>query len=248
MPDASGTGVRLLDAGADVNERILVVDDDKQIVRLIESYLSQSGFRVTTAFDGEAALHAIRREKPDLVVLDLMLPGRDGKDVTRTVRADPDLAALPVIMLTARVTDTDKIVGLELGADDYITKPFNPAEVVARVRAVLRRTAGGTQVGRTLRSGTLSLDPERHDVTLSGDPVELTPTEFAILEVLMKHPGRAFTRGELIETALGYTYEGLERTVDSHVKNLRRKIEEDPARPAVIQTVYGVGYRLKEAK
>ncbi|MBE2234476.1 MAG: response regulator transcription factor, partial [Anaerolinea sp.] len=182
----------------------------------------------------------------DLVVLDLMLPDRDGWDVTRTVRGDPALAATPIIMVTARVEDTDRIVGLELGADDYVTKPFSPREMVARVRAVLRRTAGALPAPvRLLQDGALALDPGRHEATLNGRPLELTPTEFALLHTLMAHAGHAFTRAELIEQALGYSYEGLDRTVDSHIKNLRRKIEPDPANPAIIQTIYGVGYRFQ---
>jgi two-component system alkaline phosphatase synthesis response regulator PhoP len=226
---------------------ILVVDDDRQIARLLRAYLEQSGFQVSVAHDGETALHAIRRERPDLVVLDLMLPDRDGWDVTRTVRADPGLAATPILMLTARVDETDRVVGLELGADDYVTKPFNPREVVARVRAILRRTTGGSVAAPIplLQIDELALDPDRHEVRLAGQPVELTPTEFDLLHTLMANPGHAFTRAELIERALGYTYDGLDRTVDSHIKNLRRKIEPDPADPSYIQTVYGVGYRMR---
>ena len=233
---------------------ILVVDDDKQIARLIRSYLEQSGFLVIVAHDGETALHALRRERPDLVVLDLMLPDRDGWDVTRIVRGDPSLAATPIIMVTARVEDTDRIVGLELGADDYVTKPFNPREIVARVRAVLRRTSGQAAAPtRLLQAGdsskvsgqALILDPDRHEATLAGRPLDLTPTEFDLLHALMASPGHAFTRAELIERALGYTYDGMDRTVDSHIKNLRRKIELDPADPTFIQTVYGVGYRFQ---
>jgi len=230
-----------------MSQCILVVDDDKQIARLIRSYLEQAGFRVTVAHDGAAALHALRREKPDLVVLDLTLPDRDGWDVTRIVRSDPTLAATPIIMVTARVEDTDRIVGLELGADDYVTKPFNPREIVARVRAVLRRSSATAPAPvRLLQSGNLALDPDRHEATLTGQPLELTPTEFALLHTLMVNAGHAFTRAELIEQALGYSYEGLDRTVDSHIKNLRRKIEPDPASAAaIIQTVYGVGYRFQ---
>ncbi len=230
-----------------MSQCILVVDDDKQIARLIRSYLEQAGFRVTVAHDGAAALHALRREKPDLVVLDLTLPDRDGWDVTRIVRSDPTLAATPIIMVTARVEDTDRIVGLELGADDYVTKPFNPREIVARVRAVLRRSSATAPAPvRLLQSGNLALDPDRHEATLAGQPLELTPTEFALLHTLMANAGHAFTRAELIEQALGYSYEGLDRTVDSHIKNLRRKIEPDPASAAAtIQTVYGVGYRFQ---
>ena len=226
-------------------QRILVVDDDKQIARLIRSYLEQAGYQVVVAYDGETALHALRREAPDLVVLDLMLPDRDGWDVTRTVRSDPALAATPIIMVTARVEDTDKIVGLELGADDYVSKPFNPRELVSRVRAVLRRTSGQpAAVSPVLSAGALRLDPDRHEARLDGQPLDLTPTEFDLLRTLMASSGHAFTRGELIEQALGYTYEGLDRSLDSHVKNLRRKIEPDPANPVFIQTVFGVGYRF----
>ena len=229
-------------------QRILVVDDDKQIARLIRSYLEQAGYQVVVAYDGETALHALRRESPDLVVLDLMLPDRDGWDVTRTVRSDPALAATPIIMVTARVEDTDKIIGLELGADDYITKPFNPRELVSRVRAILRRTSGQPVLATTvLESGALRLDPDQHEARLDGQPLDLTPTEFDLLRTLMENQGHAFTRAELIEQALGYTYDGLDRTVDSHIKNLRRKIEVDPANPIYIQTVYGVGYRFAGA-
>lgn len=227
-------------------QRILVVDDDKEIVRLVQAYLEQAGFQVLTAYDGETALHSLRRDRPDLVVLDLMLPGRDGWDVTRIVRGDSALAKTPIIMLTARVEDTDKIVGLELGADDYITKPFNPREVVARVRSVLRRSQFGEALAqrRVLQLAGLLMDLDRHEVMVHGQPVELTPIEFDLLRTLMENPGYAFTRMELIEQGLGYEYEGMERTLDSHIKNLRRKIEPDPRKPSYIQTVYGVGYRL----
>ncbi len=226
--------------------RILVVDDDKQIVRLLQSYLEKAGFAVLTAHDGETALHVIRRERPDLILLDLMLPGRDGWEITRRLRADEHLAATPIVMLTARVEDTDKILGLELGADDYVTKPFNPAEVVARARAVLRRASGPPRPARVLESRGLRLDLDRHEVSLDGRAVETTPTEFALLRALMENPNHAFTRDELIEKALGYSYEGLDRTVDSHIKNLRKKIEGDPSRPEYIETVFGVGYRMRD--
>ena len=226
-------------------QRILVVDDDKEIARLVRAYLEQAGYEVLVVYDGETALHAVRRERPDLVVLDLMLPDRDGREITRIVRGTPSIAALPIIMLTARVEDTDKIVGLELGADDYVTKPFNPQVVVARVRAVLRRAAGDTGQRQVLRVRDLLLDLDRHEALLDDHPVELTSTEFEFLRALMQSPDHAFTRSELIERALGYEYEGLERTVDSHIKNLRAKIEPDPKQPAYIQTVYGVGYRLR---
>lgn len=225
--------------------RILVVDDDKQITRLVQSYLERAGFQVLTAYDGETALHAIRRERPDLVVLDLMLPNRDGWEITRLVRSDESLAGLPIIMLTARIEDTDKIVGLELGADDYIAKPFNPHEVVARVRAVLRRATGAPVVSRVIQVGGLKMDVDRHEVTLNDKPIELTPTEFDLLKVLLEQRGHAFTRMELVEKGLGYNFEGMDRTIDSHIKNLRRKIEPNPGQPTYIETVYGVGYRLK---
>jgi DNA-binding response OmpR family regulator len=227
-------------------QSILVVDDDKEIVRLVRAYLEQAGFQVLAAHDGETALHVLRHDRPALVVLDLMLPDRDGWDITRLVRAEPALAQTPIIMLTARVEDTDKIIGLELGADDYITKPFNPREVVARVRSVLRRSLGGTGLKqqRVLQLAELLMDLDRHEVMMKGQPVDLTSTEFNLLKTLLENPGYAFTRSELIEQGLGYDYEGSERTLDSHMKNLRRKIEPDPKQPTYIQTVYGVGYRL----
>ena len=227
-----------------MTQRILVVDDDRQIVRLVQSYLEQAGYVVLTAADGATALRTIRTERPDLVVLDLMLPDTDGWAITRTVRSDASLAGLPLVMLTARVEDTDKIVGLELGADDYIAKPFNPRELLARVRAVLRRGGGAPAQLRVIELGALRLDLDRHAVTRDGQALEVTPTEFDLLKVLMEYPGHAFTRAELIEKGLGYTYDGLDRGIDSHMKNLRKKIEPDPVNPTYIQTVYGVGYRL----
>lgn len=224
--------------------RILVVDDDRQIARLVRSYLEQAGFSVLTAFDGEAALALLRSERPDLVVLDLMLPGRNGWEITRIVREDKHLAETPIIMLTARVEAADRIEGLELGADDYVPKPFNPREIVARVRAVLRRAQGGPTMPHLLIIGQVRLDLDQHTASRDGAAIDLTPTEFALLQTLMQHPNRAFTRLELIEIALGYAYEGMERTIDSHIKNLRKKLGVDPGRPAFIETVYGVGYRL----
>ncbi|NNJ13426.1 response regulator transcription factor [Chloroflexales bacterium ZM16-3] len=227
-------------------QTILVVDDDRQIVRLVSSYLEQAGYRVLTAYDGESALRLARTERPDLMVLDLMLPDRDGYSITGAVRADPQLGGLPIIMLTARVDDTDRIVGLELGADDYIGKPFNPREVVARVRAVLRRGAGAPQAAQRLSYGAIMLDLDAHRATLDGATLDLTPSEFDLLSLLMRNPGHAFTRLELIEQGLGYAYAGMERTVDSHIKNLRKKIEQDPQAAPLIETVYGVGYRLRQ--
>jgi len=179
-----------------------------------------------------------------LVLLDLMLPDQDGYDLTRQARSEARLKAIPIIMLTARVEDMDKIIGLELGADDYITKPFNPREVVARVRSVLRRAADVRPPERSITSGPLALNPAQHQLTLNGQPVELTPTEFKLLHSLMENPGYAFTRSELVEKLFGYDHESLERTIDSHIKNIRRKIEPDPTNPTYIQTVYGIGYRF----
>ena len=228
------------------NERILVVDDDKEITRLLRSYLEQAGYSVLVANDGGTALHTLRRERPDLLLLDLMLPDTDGWTITRTIRSDQQLADTLIIMITARIEDTDKILGMELGADDYITKPFNPREVIARVRALLRRTRNSAIPARTLSVGDLRLDADRRLVTVAGESVELTPTEFSLLQTLMDSPGYVFTRGELMERALGYSYDGMDRTLDSHVKNLRRKVEDDPRTPRYIQTVYGIGYRLTE--
>ena len=197
------------------------------------------------AYDGEQALHALRRDKPDLVILDLMLPERDGWQLTRLVRSDPLLRHIPIIMLTARTEEADRVVGLELGADDYITKPFSPREVVARVRAVLRRLSPGAPAALVLRSGDVELDLSAHQLTARGQPVELTPSEFEILRAMMQSPGHAFTRLDLIEAAFGYAYEGMERTVDSHIKNLRRKLLVNDASHPSIETVYGVGYRLR---
>lgn len=226
---------------------ILVVDDDRSIVNMLRGYLEQSGYQVRTAYDGTTALQIIRQERPDLVVLDLMLPGRDGWALTRLVRADPALAALPIILVTARVDDRDKILGLELGADDYITKPFNGHEVVARVNALLRRRQLDRQpdaTPRVLRAGGLRLDLDQRRLTVDEQPVELTRTEFSLLEALLEHPGYTLTRDDLLERAMGYAYEGMGRVLDTHIRNVRRKIEADPTNPRYLRTVYGVGYRL----
>lgn len=224
-------------------ELILLVDDEPHIVELARLYLERDGFRTTSVGEGPAALRAVEREAPALMVLDVMLPQLDGFEVCRRVRAASDL---PIIMLTARDEDIDKILGLELGADDYLTKPFNPREVVARVRAILRRATTTPVATHVLQVRGLLLDVDQHTVTIDGQAIETTPTEFALLKTLMENPNRAFTRGELIEKALGYSYEGLERTLDSHVKNLRKKIENDPTAPQYIETVFGVGYRLND--
>jgi len=224
-----------------VSAKILVVDDEAKIVRLVRSYLEQAGFSVVEAGDGQTALIQARREKPDLVVLDLGLPGIDGLEVARILRRERNT---PIIMLTARIEDTDKIVGLELGADDYVTKPFNPRELAARVRAVLRRASGATATPEILRAGALALDVEGHQATLDSRPLDLTPTEFDLLAVLLQHPGRAFTRLELLDRVQGDAYEGYERTIDAHIKNLRAKLGDDSRHPRFIQTVFGVGYKL----
>jgi len=225
--------------------KILVIDDEANIVRLVRDYLEQAGYRVLTASNAETGLHVLRRETPDLLVLDLGLPDRDGWDLTRQIRADRQLANLPIIMLTARVEESDRIVGLELGADDYITKPFNPREVVARVRAVLRRTnAGMMTFSRRISVADLILDLSEHTLTVRGATVELTPTEFELLSLFMENPGHTYTREELLEKTLGYSYEGTGRTLDSHIRNLRHKIEPDPTQPVYIQTVHRIGYRF----
>jgi two-component system alkaline phosphatase synthesis response regulator PhoP len=229
-------------------QRILVVDDDRKITHVIQSYLEQAGMIVFVAQDGDSAVHQIKRERPDLIVLDLMLPGKSGWEVIAWLRADPHLAATPVLMLTARVEDADKIHGLELGADDYVTKPFNPLELVARVKAILRRARAEPAAPHILESGGLRLDLDGHTLLRDGEPVDLTPTEFALLRTLMQYPNRSFTRDELIEHALGYAYEGMGRTLDSHIKNLRKKIEADPSAPQWIETVFGVGYRFHEER
>lgn len=228
-------------------QHILVVDDDPKIARLVRSYLEQAGYAVDVVHDGDQALQAMRNRVPHLVVLDLMLPGRDGLSVAQAMRADPALRSVAILMLTARVDDVDRIVGLELGADDYVTKPFNPREVVARVKAILRRTTQATDdvAPQVLAFGDIRLDPAAHRVTAAGDEVILTPSEFDILHLLMAHPGQAFSRAQIIEQGLGYDYAGLERTVDSHVKNLRRKLQVGDGQPDLIETVFGVGYRFK---
>ncbi len=226
-----------------MSKKILVVDDEKKIVDVVRGYLEQAGMMVVTANDGSQALAVFRHEKPDLVLLDLNLPGLDGLDVARALRKE---SAVPIIMLTARVEEMDRLIGLELGADDYIVKPFSPREVVARVRAVLRRTGGETRPAETFRAGELVLDMDKHTLTLGGRPVELTPTEFDLLAVLMQNPGRAFTRLQLLDRVQGAAYEGYERTLDAHVKNLRAKIGDDPKAPRYILTVFGVGYKFTE--
>jgi two-component system alkaline phosphatase synthesis response regulator PhoP len=226
-----------------MNELILVVDDEPKIVKLAQDYLEKSGYRVLKANDGELALTIARHEKPDLVVLDLMLPKMDGLDVCRILRRESDV---PVIMLTARGEETDRLIGLELGADDYITKPFSPRELVARVRAVLRRASGEVRNQGVLRVGELEIDLEGHKATLKGESLQLTRYEFNILAALARHPGQTFTRAQLLDKLHGYAYEGFDRSIDAHIRNLRRKLEADSADPHYILTVYGVGYKFSD--
>jgi DNA-binding response OmpR family regulator len=224
-------------------KKILVVEDEAQIVRLVRAYLEQAGFAVSVARDGEEGLLRFRQERPDLVILDLMLPKMDGLDLCRAMRK---IADTPIIMLTARSEEADKLIGLELGADDYITKPFSPRELVARVRVVLRRIGASDPPARPLSIGLLTINPEMHSVSLDGKPVDLTPTEFEILLLLAQHPGHVYSRTHLLDAIQGEAYEGYERNIDVHVKNLRRKIEADPREPRLILTVYGVGYKFQE--
>jgi|SRR5689334_18715896 len=224
-----------------MSKKILVIDDEPKIVEICQDYLKAAGFDVVTAADGPRGLAAARREKPDLIVLDLMLPGMDGLDVCRTLRRESDT---PIIMLTARVEESDKLVGLELGADDYITKPFSPRELAARVRVVLRR-AGGDPFSDVIRAGDVTLDRTRYEALLPDKTVVLTPTEFEILASLMSQPGRIFSRAQLLTAAHGVAFESYERAIDSHIRNLRRKLETDDGRQRYIVTVHGVGYKFE---
>ena len=222
---------------------ILVVDDEPKIATLARDYLEHAGFAVLTAADGPSALATIRQRRPDLVVLDLGLPGLDGLDVTRELRRD---STIPIVMLTARDDELDKLLGLELGADDYLTKPFSPRELVARVRAVLRRAERPPEAAETIHAGDVVLDLPRMRAEVSGSAVDLTPTEFHLLATLAARPGRIFTRAQLLDALHGVAFETYERAIDSHIKNLRRKLEPDPRRPRYVLTVYGVGYRFAD--
>jgi len=224
---------------------VLVVDDEPKIAALAREYLEHAGFAVLVAGEGRAALALARSRRPDLVVLDLGLPGLDGLDVARALRRDSDV---PILMLTARTDEADRIVGLELGADDYVTKPFSPRELVARVRAILRRTEIATTLADApIRILDVELDPARLRVSIAGRPVDLTPTEFALLATLARQPGRVFTRSQLLDVIHGVAFEAYERAIDGHVKNLRRTLEPDPAHPRYLLTVHGVGYRFADA-
>ena len=222
-------------------KKILVIDDEPKIVEICRDYLKASGFDVVSAGDGQQGLNAARREKPDLIVLDLMMPGMDGLDVCRSLRREGNT---PIIMLTARVEESDKLVGLELGADDYITKPFSPRELVARVRVVLRR-ASGDLTSEVIRVGEVSVDRARYEATLPDKTILLTPTEFEILATLMRQPGRIFSRAQLLTAVHGIAFESYERAIDSHIRNLRRKLETASGEVRYIITVHGVGYKFE---
>jgi DNA-binding response OmpR family regulator len=220
---------------------ILIIEDEPELVKVLRSYLEQAGFSVLSAGRGDTGLSIWENKRPDLVILDLNLPGLDGLDVAREIRRR---AITPIIMLTARVEETDQLVGLELGADDYISKPFSPRIVVARVRALLRRSEAAPAEKRLVRVADLEIDLDGHNAQRGGQPLELTPTEFSLLATLAAQPGRAFSRLQLLEASQGTAYEGYERTIDAHIKNLRAKIELDPKKPQYIETVFGVGYRF----
>jgi DNA-binding response OmpR family regulator len=222
------------------DKKVLVVDDDVKTVELVKLYLDRDGYQVLTAYNGVEALRVAREGYPDLIVLDLMLPDIDGLEICRTLRRESDI---PIIMLTARTTDRDKLAGLDLGADDYVTKPFSPKELAARVRAVLRRLPG-ERGPEEIEAGKLSMNFATHEARFDGRPLNLTTVEFKLLGILAKEPGRVHSRTSLIEEALGYDFEGFDRTIDVHILNLRRKVEPDPSHPRYIRTVYGIGYKF----
>jgi DNA-binding response OmpR family regulator len=225
-----------------VSQKILVVEDHKKTAKLIRMYLESSQYDVLEALNGRQAIDLARQTNPDLIILDLMLPKVDGLDVCRILRAE---SKTPIIMLTAKTTEDDILLGLDLGADDYMTKPFSPRELVARVRTVLRRISEESALAQPIRRfGNLTIDSVRHEVRLGIEIVHLTPKEFRLLDILSSEPRRAFARHELVERAFGYSYEGLERAIDSHIMNLRKKVEQDSEAPVYIQTVFGVGYRF----
>ncbi len=225
-------------------ENVLVVEDEPKITEVLKLYLERDGYQVTSASNGRIALETFRRRRPDIVLLDINLPEVDGLEVCRQLRKE---SSVPIIMLTARDEEADKLIGLELGADDYVTKPFSPREVVARVRAVLRRLSPAQPASEIFRSGELEMDPAKHEVRLGDRPLDLTPTEFRLLEVLIRNAGRVYSRLQLLDLVQGEAFEGYERTIDAHVKNLRQKIEVDAQRPAYLLTVYGVGYKFAES-
>ena len=223
-------------------KKVLVVDDDVKTVELVKLYLNRDGYRVITAYNGIDALLLARESHPDLIVLDLMLPGMNGLDICRTLRAESEV---PIIMLTALTTDDDRLTGLDLGADDYVTKPFSPRELAARVRAVLRRLPG-ERGPEKIEHGALTVNFLKHEAFLNGKPLNLTPIEFKVLGALVKEPGRVFSRAQIIEKALGHDFDSFDRTIDVHILKLRRKLEPDPHHPSYIKTIYGAGYKLLE--
>ncbi|MCE5203108.1 MAG: response regulator transcription factor [Coriobacteriales bacterium] len=222
---------------------VLVVDDNVKIVEVLSAYLKNEGFEVRTATDGPSAMAAVEESRPDLALLDIMLPGIDGLELTKRFQRDYDL---PVILVTAKTEEIDRLIGLEIGADDYVSKPFSPREVVARVKAVLRRVDGQRPAGEegVMRVGDLVVDTERREVTVAGEVVDLTRTEFEILATMAAHPGRVYSRLQLLEAVSGDAFEGYERTIDAHVKNLRKKLGDDPRHPTYVRTVFGVGYKV----
>ncbi len=224
-----------------MTKTILVVDDKANVRTLVRDYLTEQGFHVSTADNGQNALYAARHDKPDLILLDIMMPEMDGYEFIRVYRRESDT---PVILLTAKLEESDKVIGLELGADDYITKPFGMRELVARINSVLRRAGKAQPPSRVLRAADIVLDQETHSVTVADRDVRLTPSEFDLLAILMASPGRVYSRLELLDAMQGTTFEGIARTIDQHVRNLRGKIERDPSRPQYIETVFGVGYRF----
>lgn len=226
-----------------MNELILVVDDEPKIVKIARDYLEKSGYQVLSASDGVTALAMARQERPAMVVLDLNMPEMDGLDVCRQLRRESDV---PIIMLTARVEETDRLIGLELGADDYITKPFSPRELVARIRAVLRRVKGGVHQPGLVRAGDLEIDLQGHRVSRDGEAIQLSRLEFNLLTILAQHPGQTFSRAQLLSRLHGVAYDGYDRSIDAHIKNLRRKLEHDPSSPQYVETVFGVGYRFSD--
>jgi DNA-binding response OmpR family regulator len=222
--------------------KILVVDDEPQIIKVLKAYLEKASYQVVTVADGKTALSIFQREKPDFMILDLNLPGIDGLDICRAVRRESDI---PILMLTARVEETDRLIGLELGADDYVLKPFSPREVVARVRTIFRRTTSEAAKGEVIQAGALVIDLEKHTVNLADRLIELTPTEFEILVTLARHPKRVFSRLQIMQQAQGNAFEGYERTIDAHIKNIRLKLEPKPRKPVFVRTVFGLGYKFE---
>jgi two-component system alkaline phosphatase synthesis response regulator PhoP len=226
-----------------MTKKILVVDDEPQIAKVLKAYLEKAGYLVLTAADGISTVTTFQREKPDFMILDLNLPGMDGLEVCKVVRHDSNI---PILMLTARVEEADRLIGLELGADDYVIKPFSPREVVARVKTIFRRTGSEVKPANIIEVGNLVINLDQHTILLAGKAIELTPTEFEILVVLAKNPRRVFSRFQIMEQAQGNAYEGYERTIDAHIKNIRLKLEPNPKKPIYIHTVFGVGYKLEE--